>query len=522
VADIVLITPKFETSYWGMEHALELVGFRANMPVAALPLLAALTPAEHTVTIYDENVEEIDFDRCARADIVGMTGMTVQRFRMTEILTELKRRGCFVALGGPWVSVKEDYFGELADVIFVGEAETTWPQFLEEWKKGAYAKRYEQLERTDMSTVPVPRHDLLKLKHYALGTIQFSRGCPFQCEFCDIIVTFGRRPRIKTVKQIVAELDALHRVARKNMAFIVDDNLIGNKKAVKEILRAMIVWQQQNNYPLTFITEASLDLADDEELLELMDRANIRSVFVGVETPNEEALKETKKTQNLRNSNRTIAEKIHAIQAHGIEVFGGMMLGFDSDDETIFDRQLKMVEEARIVHSSVGMVTAIPKTPLYERLERDNRLDHADRTEHGTNVIPLKIGREALRDGYLRVLSDLYSPANFFKRLDSLYLEGGLGHSRLRHGGHDDGPFREGLRKLGAFAGGAFVFTRLQMQVQNPELRRAYRKAAAKVLRQRPDPFVFQAYALKMAAHYHYDTLISRMMTSDGHLINMF
>ena len=522
MADIVLINPKFEASYWGMEHALELVGFRANMPVAALPLIAALTPAEHTVTIFDENVEEIDFDRCARADIVGLTGMTVQRFRMTEILTELKRRGCFVTLGGPWVSVKEEYFGDLADVVFVGEAETTWPQFLEDWRRGAPAARYEQAERTDMSKVPVPRHDLLKLKHYALGTIQFSRGCPFMCEFCDIIVTFGRKPRIKTVPQIIAELDALHRVARKNMAFIVDDNLIGNKKAVKEILRAMIVWQQDNNYPLTFITEASLDLADDEELLELMDRANIRSVFVGVETPNEEALKETKKTQNLRNTNRTISEKIHAIQAHGIEVFGGMMLGFDSDDETIFDRQLKMVEDARIVHSSVGMVTAIPKTPLYERLERENRLDHADRTEHGTNVIPLNIGREALRDGYLRVLGELYTPANFFKRLDALYLEGGLGHSRLRHGGHDDGAMREALRKLGAFAAGAFVFASLQLRVQNPELRQAYREAAGRVLRRRPDPFVFQAYALKMAAHYHYDTLISRMMTSDGHLINMF
>jgi radical SAM superfamily enzyme YgiQ (UPF0313 family) len=522
VVDIVLINPKFEPSFWGMEHVLELIGLRANVPVAALPLLAAVTPPEHTITIFDENVEEIDFDRCARADIVGLTGMIVQRFRMKEILTELKRRGCFVVLGGAWITVKEEYFGDLVDVVFVGEAETTWPQFLEDWKKGAYAKRYEQTERTDMTKVPVPRLELLNLKKYALGTIQFSRGCPFLCEFCDIIVTFGRKPRIKTIPQIIAELDALHRVAGKNLAFIVDDNLIGNKKAVKEILRAVIDWQRNNGYPLAFITEASLDLADDEELMELMDRANIRSVFVGVETPNEEALKETKKTQNLRNTNRTIAEKIHAIQAHGIEVFGGMMLGFDSDDETIFERQLKMVEDARIVHSSVGMVTAIPKTPLYERLERENRLDPADRSEYGTNAIPLKLGREELRDGYLRVLRELYSTTNFFKRMDSLYLEGGLGHSRLRHGGHDDGPIREGLRKLGAFAGGAFIFTRLQLRVQNPELRRAYRQAAAKVLRERPDPFVFQAYALKMAAHYHYDTLISRMMTADGHLINMF
>ena len=304
MADIVLINPRFEASYWGMEHGLKLVGKKANMPVAALPLLAALTPPGHEITVFDENVEAIDFERCAKADIVGLTGMTVQRFRMMEILVELKRRGCFVVLGGPWISVEENYFKDLPDAIFVGEAETTWPQFLGEWAEGRHQFRYEQKDRTDMSTVPVPPHDLLKMKSYALGTIQFSRGCPFMCEFCDIIVTFGRKPRVKTVPQIIAELDALRLNAKVALAFIVDDNLIGNKKVIKEVLRAVVAWQETHNYPMTFITEASLDLADDEELIELMDMANIRSVFVGIETPNEDALKETKKTQNLRGTNR--------------------------------------------------------------------------------------------------------------------------------------------------------------------------------------------------------------------------
>ncbi len=236
MADIVLINPQFEVSYWGLEHALPLVGKRCNLPTACLPLLAALTPAGHDVTLVDENVEPIDYERLARADIVGLTGMSVQRERMREILRELKERGVFTVVGGPWVSVQEDYFDGLADVIFVGEAETTWPQFLEDWADGRHQPRYEQSDRTDMTRVPVPRYDLLKTKNYLFGSIQFSRGCPFQCEFCDIIVTFGRKPRLKTSAQVIAELEAL-RKEKLLIAFIVDDNLIGNKAAAKKLLR---------------------------------------------------------------------------------------------------------------------------------------------------------------------------------------------------------------------------------------------------------------------------------------------
>ena len=190
MADIILINPRFDFSFWGLEHALPFVGKRAALPVAALPLLAALTAAGHTLTIVDENVEPIDFKRCARADIVGVTGMVVQRSRMREILTELKGRGAFTVVGGPWASVSENYFGDLADVVFVGEAEETWPRFLIDWEEGRIGRRYEQAEKTDVRRVPVPRLDLLKMRHYAFGSIQFSRGCPFQCEFCHIIVVF--------------------------------------------------------------------------------------------------------------------------------------------------------------------------------------------------------------------------------------------------------------------------------------------------------------------------------------------
>ncbi len=311
MAEIVLINPQFEASYWGMEYALPLLGKRANLPVACLPLLAALAPEEHRVTLLDENVTPLDFNRIAEADVVGLTGMSVQRFRMREILQQLKQRGVFTVVGGPWVTVKPDYFGELADVIFLGEAEETWPTFLQQWQQGRHVPRYEQAERTDMSRVPCPRYDLLDVGQYMFSSLQISRGCPFQCEFCDIIVTFGRRPRIKTSAQVLAELDAM-RAQGMNMAFIVDDNLIGNKRAIRPVLEAIVRWQQEHGLPFTFFTQASIDLADDPALMELLVQANIQSVFIGIESPNPESLRETQKFQNLR-SGGTLVEKIHRI-----------------------------------------------------------------------------------------------------------------------------------------------------------------------------------------------------------------
>src|SRR3954452_5778463 len=408
MADIVLINPRFEVSYWGMEHALPFLGKRANLPVACLPLLAALTPDGHTVTLMDENVEAINYERCARADIVGVTGMSVQRVRMKEILAELKRRGVFTVVGGPWVTVQEDYFEGLADVIFIGEAEETWPRFLDEWKHGLHQYRYEQAEKTDMTQVPTPRFDLLKMRHYAFGSLQFSRGCPFQCEFCDIIVTFGRRPRIKTGAQVIAELEAIRR-AKIPIVFVVDDNLIGNKRAIKDVLRDVIAWQERHNYPLTLFTEASIDLADDSELMDLMVQANFIATFIGIESPDEDSLREAKKYQNVR-AGGTLLEKVRRIQEAGLEVWCGMIMGFDHDDEGIFDRQIQFIQDARIAFSMSGMLSAIPKTPLHARLAGEGRLDPCDTPEFGTNVIPLRMSREELRDGYIRVLTELYDP----------------------------------------------------------------------------------------------------------------
>jgi radical SAM superfamily enzyme YgiQ (UPF0313 family) len=521
VADIILINPRFEVSYWGMEHALPIFGKKANLPVACLPLLAALTPEEHRVTLVDENVQPLDFDQIAQADLVGITGMSVQRFRMREILRELKSRGVFTVVGGPWVSVDESYFDGLADVIFVGEADETWPQFLDDWRHGAPARRYEQTDRTDMTRVPCPRYDLLRAHDYMFGSLQFSRGCPFQCEFCDIIVTFGRRPRLKTSPQILAEVDGLRR-AGLDLAFIVDDNLIGNKHAIKPLLRDLAAWQREQGYPMTFFTEASLDLSEDDELMNLMVEANIQCVFIGIESPSEEALRETKKLQNVRARGGTMLEKLRHIQRQGLEVWCGMIVGFDHDDAEIFDAQLRFLREARIVHAMVGMLSAIPKTPLHARLASEGRLDLADPPEYGTNVIPLHMSRETLAEGYVRVMRELYEPQAYFDRVDSLFLD-----DEFRPGAAQKAYWRSrwGPRFKAQFmnlARAAVIYQRLMRRVEEKPLREEYRRRLRRIWRQRRDPSYVFIYALKCALHYHYHQMIQGMTRPQRVLVNTF
>jgi radical SAM superfamily enzyme YgiQ (UPF0313 family) len=520
MADIVLINPRFEVSYWGMEHALPLLGKRANLPVAALPLLAALTPGEHNITLLDENVDAIDYRRLARADIVGLTGMSVQRFRMREILTELKARGLFTVVGGPWISVQEDYFDDLADVIFVGEAEETWPQFLQDWQRGQHRGRYEQAAKTDMTKVPTPRFDLLKMRHYLFGSVQFSRGCPFQCEFCDIIVTFGRRPRLKTSAQILAELEAL-RAQKIDVAFIVDDNLIGNKKAIKLLLRDLIAYQEANGYPFEFFTEASLDLAEDQELMELMVEAGIISVFVGIESPNEKSLRETRKFQNVRPVG-SLVQRVHRIQEAGIEVWCGMILGFDNDDPSIFEAQRRFLKEARITTAMIGMLAAIPKTPLHARLADEGRLDPADELEFGTNVIPLQMSREELRDGYVAVMRDVYEPEAYFERLEELYLKKRIAFNKgvvkywRRHPWH----WLKSQVRNAVLAG--VLYWRLMQGVPETSLRREYRRRVWRFLLARPDPNLLIFYVFKCFLHYHQYTMAQQMALEKGKVYNSF
>ena len=436
--------------------------------------------------------------------------MNVQRVRMRQICEELHVRGIFTVVGGAWVTVKEDYFEGVADAIFVGEADQTWPLFLRQWQAGGHEYRYEQSEPTDMELLPVPRLDLLKTKEYMFGTLQISRGCPYQCEFCDIIVTFGRRPRLKNGAQILAELDSLA-ANQLPFVFIVDDNLIGNKKAVKELLPYVIRWQERHGYPMTFFTEASIDLAEDEELMGLLAQANCQSVFIGVESPNEAALLETKKSQNVRKEAGTLLERVHKIQEFGFDVWCGMIVGFDNDDATIFETQKKFLEDARIAQAMVGILGAIPKTPLYERLVKEGRLDPDDDFRFGTNFEPAQMTREELSEGYVRLMDDLYQPQAFYDRLDSLYLG-----ANFRYASHYIDYWRrkpwQWFRRMCYatmfFLGAAFM---LLTKVKVASLRRLYRRRLLRLMWKRWEPELWFIYVLKCAGHYHFHLMAEQM-----------
>ena len=505
MADIVVINPRFNISFWGLEHCMPLFGKRANLPVACLALLAALAPDHHNVTLIDENVEDIDFDRLGRADLVCLTGMSIQGRRLIEILEEVKSRGVMAVVGGPMATVEPEVLEGLADVIFVGEADETWPQFLSDWEQGCHKSRYEQQQKTDVTKLPLPRIDLLKTNRYMFGSLQISRGCPFTCEFCDIIVTFGRRPRLKSSEQVLAELEAFQH-AGLGIVFVVDDNLIGNKKAIKPVLRDIIRWQQERAYPLTLFTEASLDLAEDEELMELMGRANFQNVFIGIETPNEDLLRETKKHQNVRPNAGTLLERVHRVQQRGIDVWCGMIVGFDHDDPSIFDVMPTFLAETRISAALIGMLHAIPTTPLYDRLKKEGRLSDDEVSDKiGTNVIPLGMSPDELRDGFIQVMQRCYRADAYFQRLDAQFIDEKFKFTMHQLPYWASHRWAWAKRSFLNYCRFLVVTTRLLRLVTDEALRSRYRQQLLRVLRIRwREPHILFVYALKVATHYHY------------------
>ncbi len=411
---VCLINPKFTPSYWGMDYALpNMPGDKRNWTVTgALPTLAALAPDHCSVTLIDENVEEIDFNDLERFDIIGVTGMIVQRQRMHEILQHLRTSSATIVVGGPYCSVADAEFADLCDTRFIGEAEETWPAFLTAYAQGQQLfRRYEQAQKSDMELLPPPRYDLLKTGRYMVASLQFSRGCPFLCEFCDIITIFGRRPRLKSTQQMIAEFEVI-RAAGMRHCFLVDDNFIGNKQKAKELLRVLIEWQETHGYPLLFSTEASINLADDAEMLDLMVKANFRQVFIGIETPRASSLKETRKVQNLRGD--SMLDKLQRIRDAGLVIQAGFIVGFDGDDEAIFEEQFAFIQSSGIAQALVAILSPIPTTPLYDRLKAEGRLDlsHPHVAFH-----PKQMTREALKAGYDDLLKRLYEPKAYWDRL---------------------------------------------------------------------------------------------------------
>jgi radical SAM superfamily enzyme YgiQ (UPF0313 family) len=418
---LYLIAPKNPESFWTFDRILPSLGKRCVFPNLALPTIAALTPAPHEVVLCDENVEPIDFD--TDADVIGITGFVIHKRRLLEIAAAFRRRGKLVIAGGPFATLCPEEVAPHVDVVFVGEAEYTWPQFVRDHEAGHWSAEYRQDEKPSMLDSPLPRFDLLKVDRYRSMAIQFGRGCPFSCEFCDIIVMYGRRPRTKSVPQMLAEVTALDALGVANI-FVVDDNFIGNKKDAKALLTALAEWQETRGYPIEFMTEVSLNVAQDAELLRLLKRAHFTVVFVGIESPRAASLQETNKTQNLRED---IVTSVHRIQAAGIEVMAGMIVGFDNDDPSIFDEQFRFIQQARIPISMTGMLNALPKTPLHARLAAAGRLvaDSLGDQFVFTNIVPGGMSRLDLYEGYRRLLNRLYDYRHYRRRAMAMILSRG-------------------------------------------------------------------------------------------------
>ncbi len=420
---LLLINPRCPESFWSFRWAITkiLPGKRALNPPLGLATLAALCPPNWEVTVVDENIETVPLE--PDADIVGVCGMAVQFPRQQELLTYFRKRGHHVVAGGSYASLCPESFEAIADTVVAGEAEYIWPVFCRDFADGAPQRRYQEAGVVDLADSPTPRFDLLKLDKYLTVGLQFSRGCPYRCEFCDIIVMFGRRPRTKRPEQVGRELDLLRSLGTRSV-FFVDDNFIGHSGKAKALLRYLVDYQQSHRYAFQFGTEASLNLADDDALMSLFRAANFAWVFIGIESSDEESLRETGKTQNLR---RDIPESLRRIYRHGIDVLGGFIIGFDNDTLETFPRQEHFITTTGIQVAMVGLLTALPRTPLYERLQREGRLiheaPHGDNTRAGTNIVPKRMGYAemigAYKDLYRRLVSDEGISARIHnKRLD--------------------------------------------------------------------------------------------------------
>jgi len=435
---ILLVYPQYPDTFWSFRHALSIVSKRAAFPPLGLLTVAAMLPQEWDKKLVDMNAATLTDKDIKWADYVFISAMIVQMDSVKEVIKRCKRLGAKTVAGGPLFSSEYEEFPDI-DHLVLNEAESTLPLFLEDLSKGCAKRIYTSKERPDVSKTPMPMWSLLNTKKYTTMSIQYSRGCPFDCEFCDIIILNGHTPRTKDKAQLMAELDALYNRGWREGVFVVDDNFIGNKRKLKEeILPAMIKWQKDKNFPFGFLTEASINLADDEELMQLMVKAGFETVFIGIESPNEESLVECNKNQNI---NRDLIASVKKIQNYGMQVHGGFILGFDSDPDSIFKSQLNFIQKSGIVTAMVGLLNAPRGTRLYQRLKKENRLldeSTGDNTDCTMNFVP-KMGHEKLINGYRHVLTTIYSSKQFYKRVKIFLKEyrprkrKGLPQLRFRH-----------------------------------------------------------------------------------------
>ena len=420
---VLLVFPKFyENSMWNFKEAMELQGARAPAPPLGLITLAAMLPESWDVRLINRNCETLTDEEIQSADLVMTGGMLPQEPDCLIVIETCRRLGTPVCVGGPAPTSTPEMY-DRADFVVAGEAEGILPEFIAAWDRGERSGRFTAAKfKADVTQSPIPRFDLLTFSHYLYIGVQFSRGCPFTCEFCDIIELYGRAPRTKTTPQMLAELERLYELGYRGHIDFCDDNLIGNKKAIKLFLPHLIKWQEEHGYPFKFSTEASLNLADDDDLLGLMRDANFYALFTGIETPDEATLIQTQKKQNTR---RSIADSVHKLYEHGMFVTAGFIVGFDTETGTIAPAMSRCIADTGVPIAMVGLLYALPNTQLSRRLRKEGRLyvdyalttaDQGDQCTQGINFVPLRPQRDILAD-YRDVLAEVYDPPNFFDRV---------------------------------------------------------------------------------------------------------
>lgn len=418
---VLLVYPRTPDTFWSFRHVLRLVSKRASIPPLGLLTVAALLPRAWELRLIDLNVQRLGEDDLRWADYVLLSAMLVQRESVDQIAALCRGMGKRLIAGGPLFSAGPEAFPEIPHLV-VGEAEDLLPQLVADMELGAVRRVYRAEGRPDITRVPVPRWDLIRLRHYATLAVQFSRGCPFDCEFCDIVALNGRVPRTKSPEQLVAELEDLRRRGWSDGVFVVDDNFIGNRRQTRALLRAMIEWRARTGAQMNFLTEASVNLADDAELTEMMVRAGFRKVFVGIESPSVESLAECHKTQNR---GRDLVSAVKTLQRAGLEVMGGFIVGFDSDPADIFKQQLEFIQRSGVVTAMVGLLTALPQTRLYQRLRQEGRLlagSSGNNTRAELNF-RTRLNREDLLRGYRELMRKLYEPRTYYRRIRTFLQE---------------------------------------------------------------------------------------------------
>jgi radical SAM superfamily enzyme YgiQ (UPF0313 family) len=414
--NILLVNPKFPDTFWSFKHALKFVSKRTTFPPLGLLTVASLLPHSWNKRLVDMNVQDLREIELRWADLVFLGGMSIQLNSARAVIEQCKTMGKKIVAGGPLFTSFPDEFKDV-DYLVLNEAELTLPQFLADLKNCVAQHLYQTDQWTDVTTTPVPMWSLIDSKYYSSMNIQYSRGCPYDCEFCDITVLYGRVPRTKTKEQMILELEALYSTGWRSDVFIVDDNFIGNKALLKkEILPAMIDWKERRKYPFAFNTEASINLSDDEELMDLMVKAGFNAVFVGIESPNEESLIECKKSPNR---NRNLIESVKKLQHNGLQVQGGFIVGFDSDPSSIFQKLIEFIQESGIVTAMVGLLNAPTGTRLYKRMLQEGRLlktMSGDNTDFSMNFIP-RMNYDFLVKGYRSILENIYSSKQYYSRV---------------------------------------------------------------------------------------------------------